>query len=171
MSQRTNNDFSTRRRTCWLLLGGLVCCLQAHGQIFVRESTWGLIEPPEVAFAGLVELVSALLLLQLAMLLFCAFLMRRKWRLAKKVPSLERNLDHLTARKELRQRITKGSKPLLWMTYILAPLTGLAGIFLGSPFMLGPIDLALIMALTAMMVLVIGALTLSRIKQMVQWVP
>ncbi len=170
MNQGTTINIS-RRRSWLLTLGALTPCFQAQGQLFVRESTWGLIEPPQVAFAGLVELVSALLLLQLSMVLFCVLLMRRKWRLAKKVPSLERRLDHLTARKELRRRITKGSKPLVWMTYILAPLSGLGGIFLGSPFMLGPVDVALIMALASMVVLVIGALTLSRIKQMAQWVP
>lgn len=156
----------------WLVgLGALLPCCRAQAQIFVRESTWGLVEPPKVAFAGLVELVSALLLLQLAMLLFCAWVMGRKLRLAKKVPALERRLDHLTARRELRARIAKSSKILAWTTYVLAPLTGLAGMILGAPFMIGPIDIALIMVLMAMAVLVMGALTLSRIKQMAQWVP
>lgn len=157
----------------WLVLGSILGLvpLEVSAQIFIRESTWGLIEPPQVQFSGLVELVSALLLLQLSMLLFAGTLMRKKWRLARKVPRLERRLDHLTARRELRDRISKGSKLLTVITYVLAPLSGLAGVVLGAPFTLGPIDVALIMLLVAIIVLGMGGATLSRIKRMVDMVP
>ncbi len=157
-------------RFSWLTFLGFQAS-EGHAQIFIRESTWGLVEPPQLDFAGLVELVSGLLLLQVGMLLFSGILMRKKWRLARKVPRLERRLDHLTARRELRERIQKGSKLLTWVTYLLAPLSGLAGVILGAPFVIGPVDVAAIMALIAMIVLGVGAVTLSRIKRMVAMVP
>lgn len=171
MTTQQRHDTGTYRRWLGLSLGCGLGALGASGQIFIRETTWGLIEPPEVGFSGLVEVVSGLLLLQLSMLLFTGYLMRKKWRLARRVPSLARRLDHVTARKELRQRITKGSKLLALTTYILAPLSGLAGIILGAPFTLGPVDVALIMVLVAILILGLGGMTLSRIKRTVVLVP